>query len=366
MNNLLEKCLQSATLRDLSLEHNDLSMISAELLAKVCARLHYINLQSTNLTTAQITTIFKVFSKISLTLKRICLGYGDASDVPAEAMHLTQTQKLQILVEAVSSTTIQSLTFGYECDSISLKSSSRNPKLYKLKLSERDPPISMPPKFVRTLLDKVLKSKNLYTLDLSGVNLAFISSNLIAKVVSDLHGNILNLRHTRLSSEAITSILRAILQSKRIKNLNLNDNTLTNVSADLLGDVTYMLSEISLEACCLTTEQSTKVLQTSTVCYMRFNDLSSVDPVIIYNKIICKQYAYGIAKPETPADSLLCNTSLSTEQIKIIFQKYCEREEVLVNFKISQQNLSKIPVSLLSKFVLTFSNVSMTYCNLRE
>ena len=75
MKIILENCLKSASLKHLSLEYSNLSGIPAELLAKVSAKLDYINLHSTNLSAEQITTIFKVISTTSSTLKRIFLSF---------------------------------------------------------------------------------------------------------------------------------------------------------------------------------------------------------------------------------------------------------------------------------------------------
>jgi len=365
IKDILEKAFESSTLTELNLESVELSEISEELLASVCFKLHKVNLDYTNLSSEQITSILKICSTSS-TLKYISLSNLNVSRVSLEVLSiaipkfvevqmkkssLTDNQQVQIFIKCLSSTILKKLFMSSESNSITLTLFNSTPRRYTLKLTERTSFLS--PLLLSNILTKSLKSSTLYKLDLSGMNLSGIPSMTIANRASLLHT--INLDQTRLSTEAITIILKVLLKSTKIKEINLSRNNLTDVSADLLAEFTDKLDIFYAEACGLTTNQLTKILQTSAVCYITFNNLSEINPDIIYNKNICKK-----------DNKILSNTSLTTQQVIAIFQNYFKSHDELLKFTMSHQNLSEVPVDLLSKFVSKFTEVSLTDCNLNQ
>merc|ERR1719319_1950594 len=365
---LLEKSLQSDTLTDLNLDGIDLSEISAELLAKVCAILQNVNLRGTQLTAEQMTLILNT-SSTSSTLKGLDFTYSDMSNVSLQLVSaavpkletvkmkktsLTNVKLVDILIHSFSSATLKKLSLSSGCEVIILKLVNSNPRRYQLDLSEMGP--YLPPSCITTILTKAVETSSLSKLDMTGINLSSIPAILIASLASQLHT--LNLSNTKLTTEPSTIILKELLLSTKIKNINLSDITLTHVSDDLLVGVVGKLDEFTAEASGLTTEQSSRILQTSAVCFLSFNNLSEVNPEVIF-----KNYRKNIWLEDR---KMMTNTCLTSKQVKVIFQKYCESDDEFPIFTMSYQNLSQVSVDLLSKFVSKFTEVSLNNCNITE
>jgi len=215
---LLTASISSKTLASLHLKNVDLSQVPADLLANSISRLQGINLFGTEIETYQCVSLLKA-SVASKTLKNISLAEIDLSEVPAD-----------LLANSIS-------------------------RLHNVDLSgtgiKTDQCVA--------LLKAIISSETLKHVNLVNINLRKVPTDLLAGSISRLEG--VNLFGTRLKTGQCIALLTAIRSSTTFtKVLGLGYVKLCQVPVSLLASSISQLQDVNLYWTRLTSDQSVAIL----------------------------------------------------------------------------------------------------------
>jgi len=215
---VLEVSLSSRSLVSINLVYVNLSGVPSDILARAVSRLQTAELSCTNLTTGQCIQVLEA-SLSSRSLLGISLARVKLREVPHE-----------LLANAVSHLQI-----------VNLRSSDLTTEQ------------------CIQVLEASLSSRSLVDVILEDVNLNEVSSNLLARAVSRLQT--VNLTDTSLTTEQCIQVLEASLSSRSLVNVNLFGVNLSEVPSDLLTRAVFHLQTVYLSGTNLTTKQWIQVWQ---------------------------------------------------------------------------------------------------------
>jgi len=139
------------------------------------------------------------------------------------------------------------------------------------------------------LLEASLTSTTLDDLNLAGVNMSGVPSDLLASAVKCLKK--INLGYTTLTTNQSNKLLEASLSSSTLDDLNLSDVNLSGVTPDLLASAVKRLKTVALTDTKLTVEQSNKLLDASLTSTTLEDlnltgvDLSGVTPTLLASAV---------------------------------------------------------------------------------
>jgi len=367
---LFDKCLQSATLTHLKLSGHDLSKVPSETLTGLCAKLHEIKLPLCTVSKEQVTNFLKACTTSS-TLKVIdikgwnlsemtpgllSIAFSKLSEVKVVKTRINEDQYVEIIRKSILSKKLKKLTIfedtlGFGVKEIELVNSE--PRQMHLRISLRYIASLYVHTFGQVAVNRILINSLgtcLCTLDLTGIPL---SDSLLPTLISILPQlKAMNLCKSNLTTKALSSVLYALQKSTKIRKLDLSENTLSKVSADLLADVSGKLDELVVEACGLTKEQANKLLKTSAICHLNNNDLSSLEKEDIYKNM--------------DRHKIFVATSLTTQQIIFMLKTFCKKRDHLSEFHMRNQNMSDVPKKLLSRFASKCGKVEFLDCKLSK
>jgi len=364
-SHLLDKCIQSSTLTHLKLHGINLTKIPSKTLAGLCDKLQKVALPYCQLDTEQINN-FLIKCSTSSTLKAIDITCWNLSDISPKLLSLalsnlnevqmwknrtSRDHHVEIISRGFLSMKLKTVSVSEYPGSISgwtpVELVSSEPRLLHVRLPFKH---ALGNSAANAILTNSLGNSCLYKLDLNNFTLNDDLLPTLIRVLPQLHT--INLCHTRLTTKKLNYILNALKKSTKIRKLDLSENRLKDVSADLLFEVAGKLDEIVVEACGLTKEHSTKILQTSAICHLNLNDLSSLSKEDIYKNM--------------ERNKLYNATSLTSEQITFMLETFCKEQGHLWEFHMDNQNLSKVPFDLLTRFASKCGEVSFSYCKLTK
>jgi len=180
-------------------------------------------------------------------------------------------------------------------------------------------------------------------LDLCGYNLSGIEPEALARGVVQLEE--VNLIHTKLTTEQITSILTNIArEDTKLKKLYLLANNLSGVETEALARGVVQLEEVNLIHTKLTTEQITSIFTNITrvdtklkKLHMKWIDLSGVEPQAL---------ARGVVQLE---EVNLTFTELTTEQMTSILTNVAREEAKLKKLFMRENNTFNVEPDVIRR-----------------
>merc|ERR1719319_973476 len=246
LTHLFTAILTSGTLSSLILRFNSLSGVAAPLLGQAASRLSILDLYSTNPSIEAITEFFRE-SLISGSLLELNIGSNHLSHVSSPLLsqtvsrlkvvnlesNLSTLQITDLLTVSLDSTTLEDLSL--QCNVLtSVEASLLAQAVWRLKRINLDDTSLTTPQ-IKQLLSVSLSSTTLKTINLS----------------SFVH----------LSTEQLTSILEAILTSPTLEDVNLRYHPLPGVPAPTLSEAVSRLKRLNLAFTRPTTDQLAEILK---------------------------------------------------------------------------------------------------------
>jgi len=270
LENMFEVLLLSRV-EELDLREVDLSHVNPDLLARTISRLCKASLKFNSLTTEQMTAIL-TSSLQSQTLENLVLQNIELStvdpDLLAKAVGHLKTVDLTnisvnnnvltaILEESLSSTTLTSLNLcGNDISRVDSQLLARSiSRLGKVDLTDT--------KLSTTQWEAILASctgsNKLQEIVMEGTDLSLISAPILARAICSLPTA--DLSNTQLTTDQCSTILAASLEaSSKLKEINLQLMTLSEVSPELMARAFQGMNKINLYNTNLTVEQCNAVL----------------------------------------------------------------------------------------------------------
>jgi len=244
---------QSCQLKKLDLWRNNISSVEPELFARAVTILKDVNLGSTNLTNKQVTALFQKMSQNcplkTLNLSCINLSYVEPEllaiavnrleDVDLEFTDLSTEQMTSILSHVKEDTKIQVLGLGGN-DLSSVESGLISTAFTRLvEVDLRLTKLSTDQ--MTSILSHVMDDTKLKNVVLYGNDLSSVEPGLLATAVNRLED--VDLRFTELSTEQMNNILSHVKGDTKLKELWLRgnnaadiENGLVRIAREKLGD----------------------------------------------------------------------------------------------------------------------------------
>jgi len=271
LTHLFTAILTSRTLSSLILRFNSLSGVAAPLLGQAASRLIILDLYSTNPSIEAITEFFRE-SLISGSLLELNIGSNHLSHVSSPLLsqtvsrlkvvnlesNLSTLQITDLLTVSLDSTTLEDLSL--QCNVLtSVEASLLAQAVWRLKRINLDDTSLTAPQ-IKQLLSVSLSSTTLKTINLSNNDLSSIPASLLSQAAARLKKiNLSSFVH--LSTEQLTSILEAILTSPTLEDVNLRYHPLPGVPASTLSQAVSRLKRLNLAFTRPTTDQLTEILK---------------------------------------------------------------------------------------------------------
>jgi len=189
-------------------------------------------------------------------------------------------------------------------------------------------------------------------INLSCVDLSQVLAELLARAVSCLQT--VNLRNSSLTTEQCIQMLEASLSTKCLVDVDLSGINLRQVPSELLANAVSRLQTVNLEGTKLTTKQCIQMLNFSLFCKslvdvnLRYIDLSEVPSDLL---------ARAVSRLQTV---VLHSTKLTTEQCIQLLQVSVSSKS-LVDVNLVYVNLSGVPSDLLARAITHLQTVNLTY-----
>jgi len=237
--------MPSTPLDNVDFSRVNMSGVSADKLARAVSHLHTVNLGGTNLTTDQCVKVLEA-SISSTTLVNVNLVYVNLSGVPSEILaravsrlhtvnlgltNLTTDQCVKLLEASISSTTLVNVDLG----DVNL---SRVPSDILARAVSRLHTVKL--RYTKLtayqcikLLESIISSTTLVNVNLAGINLSGVPSDILAMAVSRLHT--VKLWYTKLTADQCIKLLEASISSTTLENVNLAGINLSGVPAEILA-----------------------------------------------------------------------------------------------------------------------------------
>ena len=198
------------------------------------------------------------------------------------------------------------------------------------------------------VLNTSITSTTLADLNLAGNNLFGVSANILGMAVGRL--KTVNLKFTSLSTDQCTQVLNTSLTSTTLVDLNLARNNLSGVPANILGMAVGRLKTVNLEYTRLSTDQCTQVLNTS-ITSTTLADLNLAENNLF--GVLAELLATAVGHLQTVN---LKDTLLSTVQCTKILETI-PSSTTLADLNLAVNNLSGVPADILAMAVGRLKNV---------
>jgi len=244
---VLEVCISSNTLVNINLKHNSLSTVPAELVGQAAKHLEVMILEDTDLNIDQCTAVLEACVS-SNTLVSLNMTGNYLKEVPAKLLaqaakhlhklnlgntHLSTEQITAVLETCVSSNTLVSLNLAInDIDEVPVQVLGKAAKhLLELNLRCTLPHLTI--EQLTAVLEACVSSNTLEKISLGLNNLKDVPAQLLAQAAKHLKE--MNLKRTGLNTEQMTAVLDACVSSNTLKSLNITENDLGGVPAELLA-----------------------------------------------------------------------------------------------------------------------------------
>lgn len=346
----------SQTLEDVDLCSVDLRLVPEDVLSKGVAGLVKINLEKTHLTGDQSVLVFKEILT-STTLEDVNLAHVHLAQVPADLLgmavatlvkadlertELTREQFTGLMTHSLSSTTLEDLNVFYfeeKCPApLPISDAIISQAVSRLKIVNLGR-ASLTRLHAAAVLKEVMTSKTLRDLNLQDVNLSRVDANLLADAVCRL--NNVDLSLTKLTPLQLLPLLTVVASSPSITSLRLLLVDLSQVKSDLLAKAVVRLRSVTLSK--LTTSQATaifsKIQDSPSILEdlrLQNTNLSQVPPLLL---------AGAVARMKK-AD--LTSSKLTTDQVTAILKQSINSRTVN-DINLLGINLGEVQVNLLTK-----------------
>ena len=205
------------------------------------------------------------------------------------------------------------------------------------------------------ILDTSLSSTTLANLDLSYVDLSGVPADLLGTAVSRL--KTVRLNQSSLTTNQCVSVLKTSLSSTTLAHLDLSGNDLSGVPSDLFAMAVSRLKTVDLVTTEMTTNQCVNVLKISlsstTLAHLDLwnNDLSGVPADLLAMAVSrLKTVDLGYTKLMTNQCVQLLNSSLTSA--------------TLVDVDLGWNNFRGVPAELLATAVGRLKTVKLSYTQL--
>jgi len=286
------------------------------------------------------------------------LSFGDLCRVVASSKHLYYMASQPWLWTGVKINRMKIISCGIG----ELLSIDRFSKLKNIDLSHM---CFTKDQMVEVLND--LSDSNIDSLDLTGVNLADIDDNLLARTVCGLDKLVLG--DNDLSGDQCRAILSSILISNTLKDVKLRHTDLLPVPSDILADSLTRLTTLTLEFASISTEQLEAVLTSSLESTsledlsLRGLDLSDLEPQLV-SDAARRLHRLDLTCQANRGFSYLNYLGNTYETYITTLQVTSLLTAILSSNTLKDVNLSYIDLSQVSTYLLSRAVASLTRANI--
>jgi len=221
LNYIFSRLCSNNQFKTVSISDNNLSSVKPRLLQGTIINLETLNVENTNLTPKQTETIFTSVSEGGSTLQHLNISYNNLS-------------RLSVVLSARAVSRLATLDVSYT---------------------------ALTPDQAVTILTAVSEGYTLTKLYLGGNDLSLVEPVLLAHVVTKLES--LDVRHTDLITKQVETVLGAICQGSRMRNLDISGNVLSGVDPEIVARAVSRLESVSLEDTSLSKEHICQTLTLS-------------------------------------------------------------------------------------------------------
>ena len=357
---------------------SDLSSVSPQSLSRAAVRLTKLELYETQLRSDQVTALFRLLVEQGETkLEYLDLGHNNLSSVPAPSLatavgrlkevkisysQLGEDQWTNIFHSIATSPELRLTVLDVYGNDLS----GVNPDLLSralVRLEEADLHMTdLTPQQASAIFLRLAETDTLRLTKLIiwSNNLGAVPPQTLARAVVRLEE--VSLFVTNLSPAQITLLLETVLETAdlRLRSLDICDNDLSSIPVTVLVEAVMRIEEINLYHTLLTQQHLESLI--STIAQhkegklrkldLRHNDLSSISSETL---------SLAISKLEKIA---LDNTELSQKQIITILTRIIDPETKLTHLELGRNNLSKVPLDLLTRAVVRLEDVTLSDCQL--
>ena len=311
---LLEALARHPGIRELHLTRCSMKFVKTDLLASLISKMEKVKLSGIKLTSEQLSTLCQHM-----------IDSAELASLDLVDMALSSAQP-KLLAQALSGLQVLGL--------------------YNTQLSHQQ---------FSSLCLILRESTPMKCLTIRMVNLCTVSPSILAGTVWRLEE--VNLYHTTLTPHQVSAVFLLLNKSSHIKSLNLTGNSLSSVDSNILSNTVSKLEKVALYNTKLTSQQVCalfRALQANTQMKslnLGENDLSSVEPKLL---------ARGISKLEMLD---LYNTKLTAQQVSALFLVLATSTE-MTSLECGGNDLSSVNPKLLSDTVSRLSKVSLCHARL--
>ena len=302
----------NATLKNLCLDSQDLSVLNPEVLAKVFSTMYEVMIYDANLTPSQVNAIF---SKISISnvagespLKKLEIGSNNLSSVEPDLLGKV----------------------AEEMESLDLSRTNLSTKQLKVLLTAASDDLS-----------------ELMNLDIGSNDISSIHPKLLARAINQLE--LATISDCSLTTEQAEAICLEFDNVPILSELNIDHNDLSLMNSQLLSRVAHEVKIVDISWCSLKTEQAAALfteIQTLTqrnIFRMKYlniqgNNLSELSPELLAKAIVKFN------------EIELFSTSLTKKQLRAIFKAIDKANNLLLKtMTLDKEDLNKVPQSLAKR-----------------
>ena len=359
---------------------SDLSSVSPESLSRAAVRLTKLELYETQLRSEQVTALFRLFEERGESkLEYLDLGHNNLSSVPAASLatavgrlkevkfsysQLSGDQWTRIFLSIADSPDLRLTVldaYGNDLSAVSPELLSRA----LVRLEEADLHMTdLTPQQVTAIFLRLAEAEaeqlKLTKLTIWSNDLSAVPPQTLAQAAVRLEE--VSLFMTTLSPSQVSVLLRTMLQTAdlRLRCLDICDNDLSWLPLNVLVEAVMKIEEINLYNTHLTQQHLesliTSIAQQEEVKLkkldLRYNDLSSLSSETL---------SLAVSKLE---EISLDNTDLSQRQIISILTRIIEQDTKLKHLELGRNNLSSVPLDLLTRALVKLEEVSLSDCQL--
>jgi len=206
------------------------------------------------------------------------------------------------------------------------------------------------------VLKSILNSKTLINMNLSFCNLRQVHVDLLANSVS--HLQTVNLRGNNISTYHCVKVLEAIISSKTLININLMGCNLRQVPSELLAHAVSRLQKVNLEGAKLTTDQCVKMLEFSLSSKTLINmNLVGCNP-FGFNQIPAELLASSVSRLQTVSLDSPWGSKLKTDHCVKLLEAILS-SKTLINIKMLSFDFRLVPPELLANVVSRLQSITL-------